>query len=67
MQLLITTIYLLLTTENRELVEHRYYRATPIAELAEKLNRTAGSIKVALLRIRRQLADCVMKRLGTEV
>ena len=55
-----------LSSTNRELIERRYVRAMPIAEVASAVNRTAGAIKVALLRIRRQLAECVQKRLAAE-
>lgn len=53
----------LLTASNRALVERRYLRGMAIAEVASEVNRTVGSIKVALLRIRRQLAECMQKRL----
>lgn len=56
----------LLTATSRELIERRYFRAMSVAEIAEAAERTAGSIKVALLRIRRQLAECVQKRLTAE-
>lgn len=55
-----------LTPGNRDLIERRYFHAHSIADTAEGLDRTVGSIKVALLRIRRQLADCVQNRLTTE-
>ena len=55
-----------LSPENRDLIERRYQRATSVADLAESLNRTVSAVKVALLRIRRQLGDCVQKRLGAE-
>lgn len=56
----------LLTPGNRELIEHRYFRAMSITEVAEAVERTVASVKVALLRIRRQLAECVQKRLAAE-
>lgn len=56
----------LLTPANREMIEERYFRAASIANIAEALDRSVPSIKVALLRIRRQLADCVQKRMTTE-
>jgi RNA polymerase sigma-70 factor (ECF subfamily) len=57
----------LLTPGNRELIEQRYHRAKPVAELAESLNRTVSAVKVALLRVRRQLSECVQKRMATNV
>lgn len=56
----------LLTPNNRTLIEHRYFQRMPLAEIADTADRTVGSIKVALLRIRRQLAECVQKRMATE-
>lgn len=54
----------LLTAGNRELIERRYFRDMPVTDLAESVDRTVGSVKVALLRIRRQLADCMQKRIA---
>lgn len=56
----------LLSATNRDLIERRYFRGMSIADVAEAVDRTVASIKVALLRIRRQLAECVEKRLATE-
>ncbi len=53
-----------LTPGNRDLIERRYYRAMPIAEIAVAVERTATSVKVALLRIRRKLAECVRQQLA---
>ena len=56
----------LLTPSNRELIEERYFRATPVSDISKAANRSIPSIKVALLRIRRQLAECVQKRMAAE-
>lgn len=53
-----------LTDNNRQLVELRYFREMSLAEIANAVDRTDGSLKVALLRIRRQLAACVQRRLA---
>ncbi len=55
-----------LTATNRELIEGRYFRAMSVADLAASSDRSVGAVKVALLRIRRQLAACVENRLATE-
>lgn len=55
-----------LTVENRRLVEHRYFKAMQVADIAETFGRTTSSVKVALLRIRRQLAECMQKRQQSE-
>ena len=57
----------LLTATNRSLVNRKYFKSKSISEIAEEAGRTVGSIKVALVRIRRQLAECVEKRLNSEV
>jgi RNA polymerase sigma-70 factor (ECF subfamily) len=56
----------LLTPGNRDLIEQRYFRAKSVANVAEAIDQTVGSVKVALLRVRRQLAACVQKRLAAE-
>lgn len=56
----------MLTPTNRELIERRYFHAMSVADIAEAVDRTVGSIKVALLRIRRQLGKCVQQRLAAE-
>ncbi|QDU36716.1 ECF RNA polymerase sigma factor SigL [Maioricimonas rarisocia] len=55
-----------LEPDHRELIERRYFRSMSVADVAEALNRTVGAVKVALLRVRRQLAGCVQKRLAAE-
>ena len=55
-----------LTDSNRELVERRYLRSMSIADISTAANRTASAVKVALLRTRRQLADCVQMRMAAE-
>ena len=56
----------LLGADSRDLVQRRYFRSTPIREIAESVDRSTGAVKAALLRARRQLADCVQKRIVTE-
>lgn len=56
----------LLAPKSREILERRYFRGMSIADIAEAVGRTVGAVKVALLRIRRQLATCVEKRLAAE-
>jgi RNA polymerase sigma-70 factor (ECF subfamily) len=56
----------LLTPRNRDLIEQRYFRAMSVANVAEAIEQTVGSVKVVLLRVRRQLAACVQKRLAAE-
>lgn len=55
-----------LPQDQRALISDRYFQRRSIAELAERFSRTAGAVKVALLRVRRQLASCVERKLATE-
>lgn len=55
-----------LSDTNRELVERRYLKSMSIAELASTLDRTASAVKVALMRSRRSLADCIQMRMAAE-
>lgn len=55
-----------LTAGNRELIEKKYFRGLSIQAIAEAVERTAGSVKVALLRTRRHLAECIEGRLAAE-
>ncbi len=55
-----------LTDSSRDLVERRYFRGMSIAEISQAVDRTMSSVKVALLRSRRHLADCIQTRLTTE-
>lgn len=52
-----------LTQANRDMIQQRYFRSASIGEIARTLDRGASAVKVALLRIRRQLADCVRRRM----
>ncbi len=56
----------LLTPANRDLLERRYFHSSSLDEIAGSVHRTVGAIKVALVRIRRQLAECVQKQLAEE-
>ncbi len=56
----------LLSASSRSLVEARYFRGRSVQEIAAELGRSVGAVKVALLRVRRRLADCVQRRLAME-
>ncbi|MCR9202460.1 MAG: sigma-70 family RNA polymerase sigma factor [Planctomycetaceae bacterium] len=51
-----------LSADHRQLIEKRYFRSMPVRRLAEELDRSVSSVKVALLRIRRQLGECLQRR-----
>lgn len=55
-----------LTVRNADLIQKRYFQSMSIAEISQSVDRSVGSIKVALLRIRKHLADCVQHRLTEE-
>ncbi|HAY79553.1 MAG TPA: RNA polymerase subunit sigma-70 [Planctomycetaceae bacterium] len=48
----------------RQLIEQRYFRSRSLNEMAASTNRTVGALKVAVLRVRRQLAGCVERRMA---
>ena len=55
-----------LTDGNRELVERRYFRGMSISDIAAEVDRTVSAVKVALLRSRRHLSDCIQRRMMAE-
>lgn len=55
-----------LSTKNQELIRQRYFDQQPIADVASATDRTVSAVKVALMRIRRQLSECVDRQLAAE-
>jgi len=55
-----------LSPKNRQLIESRYFHQQSVVHVAESAGRTTGAVKVALLRIRQSLADCVRRRIAAE-
>lgn len=55
-----------LPSKSRQLLDLRYVEERSAAETAQRLNSTDGSVRVALTRIRSQLADCIQRRLAAE-
>lgn len=49
---------------DRELIRHRYFENTPLAEYSSQINRSVGSLKVTLHRIRNRLLQCVESELA---
>ncbi len=47
----------------REMIHCRYHDDLSHAEVAERLGSTPGAVRIAILRIRRTLHDCVTRRL----
>jgi RNA polymerase sigma-70 factor (ECF subfamily) len=47
---------------NRDLIESRYIKANPVADIAKSTGRKLSAVKMALMRSRRQLALCVRER-----
>jgi RNA polymerase sigma-70 factor (ECF subfamily) len=52
-----------LPREKIEMIKSRYYRSMTIAEIASAMGRQADAVKVALLRLRRALADCMHRKM----
>lgn len=55
-----------LSPGNRDLIHQKYYLGGSIAAIADAVGRSVSSVKVALLRSRRHLADCIQLRLVAE-
>jgi RNA polymerase sigma-70 factor (ECF subfamily) len=51
----------------RLLISQRYRSGSSIRELARRLGKSEGALKVALSRIRKRLMDCIEKRLAMGV
>ncbi len=56
-----------LPERSRSLIDLRYFSRQSIRELAEGAKKSEEAIKVALLRIRRGLRDCLQRQLQEEV
>ena len=52
-----------LPEKSRSLIDSRYFAGRSIKQLADEVQKTATSIKVALMRIRRGLRDCVQREM----
>lgn len=52
-----------LSDEAKLLIQNRYQSRIPLEQTAQQLQTSVGAIKQKLFRARRQLKDCVMKRL----
>lgn len=55
-----------LPEKHRQLVQHRYFQDESVTTVAESLDRSASSVKVSLMRIRRQLSQCIEQRMSAE-
>ena len=55
-----------LSGDNRDLLEKRYDAGQSIKQISAVLDRSVGSIKVKLHRLRRSLMDCIQGRLKEE-
>ena len=49
----------------REIVRLRYFEDLKTPQIADLVNSTQGAVRIALMRIRRQLLSCVNNRLET--
>lgn len=55
-----------LPARSRDLITRRYRQQQPLAEIADHLGQSLGSIKTALCRLRTALAECVRQRLAVQ-
>ena len=52
----------LLQIKDQQLVLHRYWKKSNLEQYANALNRSVGSVKVALFRVRKNLRDCLERK-----
>ena len=55
-----------LPQRSQELLEAFYFQSESAESIAEARSQTSGSIRMALMRIRRSLANCIRQRTGLE-
>ena len=55
-----------LAPKAREIVRLRYFEEMKLQQVAEQIDSSAGAVRIAMMRIRRQLLECVSRRLRTE-
>ncbi|MDA7598005.1 sigma-70 family RNA polymerase sigma factor [bacterium] len=55
-----------LKTAERELILHRYFHRTPLADYSKEIGRPVGSLKVTLHRIRGKLAKCIGSKMAVK-
>ncbi|MCG8601002.1 MAG: sigma-70 family RNA polymerase sigma factor [Verrucomicrobiales bacterium] len=53
-----------LKQSDRDLIHHRYFETTSLADYAQQVGRSAAGLKVSLHRLRSGLAKCIEKRVG---
>ncbi len=52
-----------LRQSDRDLIHHRYFEVSSLADYADKVGRSAAGLKVSLHRLRTALAQCIEKRI----
>ena len=55
-----------LSEKSLELIESRYFKSRSIAQVAESSGKTVGALKVALMRVRKQLGSCIQNQMAGE-
>ena len=55
-----------LAPKSRQIVRYRFFEEMNLNEVAERLGLSYGATRIAMMRVRRSLQDCVQRRLETE-
>ncbi len=55
-----------LSTNNRQLIKQYYFDGTPAEVIAKQRERKAGTIRMALMRIRQALGECIQRKLDQQ-
>ncbi|MCC9658896.1 sigma-70 family RNA polymerase sigma factor [Rhodopirellula halodulae] len=53
-----------LPQKRRQLIEHRYFNSKSIDQIASSTDQGSSNVRVTLMRIRRQLAECIERRMA---
>ena len=56
----------LMSTQNRQLIEHRYKGENSMEKIADEIGGTIGSVRVKLHRLRKLLLECIQNRMQEE-
>ncbi|PHQ31558.1 sigma-70 family RNA polymerase sigma factor [Rhodopirellula bahusiensis] len=54
-----------LPEKRRQMIQDRYFESQTIDQIANSMSQGSSNVRVTLMRVRRQLADCIERRLAT--
>ncbi|EMI26111.1 RNA polymerase sigma-E factor [Rhodopirellula europaea SH398] len=54
-----------LPENRRQMIQNRYFESQTIDQIANTMSQGSSNVRVTLMRVRRQLAECIERRLAT--